>query len=187
MSYVRGRYYIWSDGTHLHLWAVDGLDHWQTSGWYEGRKETEKKWKPSGVRIPDEVVDEYVVMRFAQLTCDGRLEDTLDRAMKSGNAGGMALKMNQDKLRRVIAEAKLGNPFPWLDIPDAIEARKGKISRVVSLQLKKLCADQGLNWDAMSKSERQAFIRSHIKAHPLAKSLEFGKKLKKRARKFRKE
>jgi len=58
---------------------------------------------------------------------------------------------------------------------------------VVSLQLKKLCADQGLNWDAMSKKERQAFVRRHIKAHPLAKSLDFGKKLKKRAGKFRKE
>ena len=69
MSYMRGKYYVWTGSDGVHLWAFDGEDGWKDCGWAESVKDWKPKrgQKPSGVRIPEPILDEFVVMRFAEL------------------------------------------------------------------------------------------------------------------------
>jgi hypothetical protein len=32
MSYMRGRHYLWVDGSHVHIWSAEGYDGWDESG-----------------------------------------------------------------------------------------------------------------------------------------------------------
>ncbi|MCI0604478.1 hypothetical protein L0156_15905, partial [bacterium] len=187
MSYIRGKYYIWGDGERLHLWATDGFDHWNASVWHEGWNKFGKRRKMSGVSIPDKVLDQYVVMRFAEIACQGLLELTMNRALRhEGNGGCMALAKNHKIFQEIFVKAKLENPFPWLDFLDVTKAQKGMISPDIAAELRRLCADQGLNWDSMTKSERKAFINNHARSHPFARQAELKRKLKQRAKRMKK-
>jgi hypothetical protein len=94
MSYMRGKYYLWSGADGVHLWAFDGDDGWSDSGWGASVKQWKRKHqKPSGVRIPEPVLDEYVVMRFAELVDEGKVKATIRRASNNwrGNGGAISL------------------------------------------------------------------------------------------------
>ena len=69
MAYIRGANYIWHDDERVHVWAADGLDNWQESGWIEDAQSLDTARPadggPSGVAVSQEVADLYVVMRFA--------------------------------------------------------------------------------------------------------------------------
>src|SRR5205814_5935497 len=91
MSYMRGKYYLWTGSDGVHLWAFDGEDGWKDCGWAESVKQWKPKRgeKPSGVRIPEPILDEYVVMRFAELVDECKVTVTIRRASKkwTGNGG----------------------------------------------------------------------------------------------------
>ena len=95
MSYMRGDYYLWSDGERLHLWAADGYDGWDDSIWAQGgrsnRKTADKR--ASGVALPLDVVDELVVMRLAQIVDERRFAGAIERAVAQygGNGGCISL------------------------------------------------------------------------------------------------
>src|SRR5256885_1220549 len=81
VSYMRGKYYLWTGSDGVHLWAFDGEDGWKNSGWGLSVKDwkTKRGQKPGGVRIPEPVLDEYVVMRFAELLDERKVAATIRR------------------------------------------------------------------------------------------------------------
>lgn len=87
MSYCRGKYYIWSDGNHIHLPLL--------------YKDTED------CPIPNKVLDEYVVMRFAEMT-KSTITRAEKRALKNhlGNFGcdGLAKKHGKKTALEIIKE-----------------------------------------------------------------------------------
>src|SRR5947209_19424066 len=101
MSYIRGDTYIWHDGENVHLWSADGKDGWDQSVWYTGitgkepsdEEESDPDVKASGVMIPESVVDEFVVMRLAEMIQERKAREAVKRAISkwSGNGGGLAL------------------------------------------------------------------------------------------------
>lgn len=100
MSYMRGDHYLWSDGSRLHLWVRDGYDGWDEAGWMRRDADehdappSDGRSGPGGVGIEQAVMDEYVVMRFAELLRDGLVDATIDRAVSkhAGNGGCRALR-----------------------------------------------------------------------------------------------
>ena len=87
MAYTKGDPYIWSDGEKLHLWSVSGNDGWsEIEGYFDNPA-------ASGVAISQAVVDEFAVMRFAEIVKSGELSGVVARALlKWGeNVGGLAL------------------------------------------------------------------------------------------------
>lgn len=107
MAYLRGDYYFWcDDGDYLHLWATDGEDE-HLSGW-------ENTEKPGGVKIPEKVMDEYVLMRVAELIYDGKIEETLERIFgpdgQGDNFGAMVLKKNAQKLKQAFSKIQMDEP-----------------------------------------------------------------------------
>jgi hypothetical protein len=102
---MRGDYYLWRDEDRLHLWAGDGYDGWDESGWAEGREVTVAQGDaaPSGLGLRQEVVDEYVAMRLAEMVRERLLAGAVERALDKhgGNFGCSALR----ELRPVILAA----------------------------------------------------------------------------------
>src|SRR5690349_11866282 len=100
MSYMRGKYYLWTGSDGVHLWAFDGEDGWKHSGWAESVKHWKPKrgQKPSGVCIPEEILDEFVVMRFAELIDERKVLKTIRRGLKNGNFGAYSLKYQAKQL-----------------------------------------------------------------------------------------
>src|SRR5262245_20656910 len=98
MACIRGATYIWNDDERVHVWAADGLDNWQDSGWieYVQAPETARPadGSPSGVALRQDVADLYVVMRFAELMQQRRVREIVDRAVTDygGNGGCLALR-----------------------------------------------------------------------------------------------
>jgi hypothetical protein len=100
MSYLRGDYYFWADERRMHFWAVDGEDYWADSGWGEvaaarhaeaGGDDTAPG--PSGVGLPHEAVDDFVMLRLAELVQEGEVAAVVARALDraGGNFGATAL------------------------------------------------------------------------------------------------
>lgn len=86
MAYIKDRVHIWSDGEALHIWSENGMDDWQSMEAYAGKPNA------SGVQIPEDVADEFAVMRFAELVKLGRVQDVIVRALAHGNFGGSSLQ-----------------------------------------------------------------------------------------------
>ena len=110
MSYLRGKYYIWSGTDDVHLWAADGEDSWKDSVWATGVKKWKLKrgQKPSGVCLPESVLDEFVVMRFAELIDEKKLISTIRRVTKGkpGNVGEWSLRFHAKELLRHLRTLK---------------------------------------------------------------------------------
>jgi hypothetical protein len=110
MSYMRGKYYIWESSDGVHLWAANGEDHWKDSVWAESVKKLKFKRgeKSSGVRLPTSVLDEFVVMRFAELIDEGKLAPTIRRVTKgkTGNVGEWSLHAHAKELLRRLRTLK---------------------------------------------------------------------------------
>lgn len=115
MAYIRGATYIWHDDERVHIWAADGRDEWQDSGWAEAvqsqrRGEQPMGAAPSGVGLSQDVADLYVVMRFAELVQQKRVGETVERAISTyrGNGGCLALLQLAPILLRTADEASRG-------------------------------------------------------------------------------
>jgi hypothetical protein len=110
VSYLRGKHYIWSGSDGVHLWAADGEDSWKDSVWAESVKKWKLKrgQKPSGVRLPESTLDEFVVMRFAELIDEKKLGSTIRRVIKSkpGNIGEASLRLHAKELLRRLRTLK---------------------------------------------------------------------------------
>jgi hypothetical protein len=108
MSYIRGDTYIWSDGARLHIWVADGYDGWDDAVW---AMEASAKRRPdrvnaSGVGIPEEVMDEFVMMRVAQIMDEGLIEGAIERAIvrSRGNVGCDALVKHSERLKTIFRQ-----------------------------------------------------------------------------------
>jgi hypothetical protein len=101
MAYMRGSTYLWHDQTHLHVWVANGYDEWDQSVWGDHVKDT---GRASGVSLPVAAMDEYVVMRFAQLLQEGGIEAAIARALAhhEGNFGCAALKECASSIQRAL-------------------------------------------------------------------------------------
>ena len=93
---MRGDYYLWRDDNRLHIWSRDGYDGWDQSIWADGSPATASPLDatPSGVGLPQEIVDELVAMRLAQMVEERLLTVTIQRALDKhgGNFGCSALQ-----------------------------------------------------------------------------------------------
>jgi hypothetical protein len=108
MAYMRGDIYLWHDESGLHLWNADGNDGWDDSLWACSEEDGSRHpgyENASGVSIPQETMDEYVVMRLAELLEAGILEQTVDRAVM--NWGRASLERNAEALKAALRHAKL--------------------------------------------------------------------------------
>lgn len=108
MSYMRGDNYIWRDDQQVHLWIRDGYDFWDEAVWTGDNTESDSnsaERRPSGVAVHQEVMDEYVVMRFAELLEDAIAAKIIDRALAAhgGNGGCGALANRAPALRALLA------------------------------------------------------------------------------------
>lgn len=111
---MRGRYYLWRDDERLHIWAADGYDGWEESGWAAvPDKNTEADGsRASGVSIPMEVVDELAVVRVAEMIHEGLVASAIERAAaKHGrNFGCQLLASNAERLigglQRIVLDAE---------------------------------------------------------------------------------
>ena len=110
MSYMRGENYLWSDGSRLHIWVADGRDGWDESIWAsdEEGKRREERLNAGGVSISEGVMDEFVMMRVAQMIEQNLVEEAVTRAVahNGGNFGCEALAKNAEKLKTIIGEIK---------------------------------------------------------------------------------
>jgi hypothetical protein len=112
---MRGDYYLWSDGAEvLHIWVADGYDGWDEAIWAtdEGGKRYEDRAKASGVGIPEKVMDEFVVMRLAQMVEEDLFEDAIDRAIENygGNFGCTALSQAAEGLKAALRQVEFKKP-----------------------------------------------------------------------------
>jgi hypothetical protein len=128
MAYMRGDYYLWTDSGEddgrLHIWVREGYDYWDISGWAcrEGPDESPTRGKDfenaSGTCIPMRIIDDFVMMRLAQLIYEGRVEDVIDRALPnarwSGNIGGRLLRkdVNTRRMKAALREVTFEEPEP---------------------------------------------------------------------------
>jgi hypothetical protein len=117
MAYMRGDYYIWTDSSDLHVWSSGGYDGWDRSNWHkqeggEARSSHKKSGQvvASGVCIPQEVADEYVMMRLAEMIKEGIVDDVIDRTIdvdgRSDNFGSRTLLQYADRLKEALQEVK---------------------------------------------------------------------------------
>ena len=101
MAYLRGDYYIWGDGENIHIGIKE-----EANGGAEGGS----KYGYSGVYLPYEVLDEYVVMRFAELLHEASIGPTIERAMRHNNFGGVILEENVEEIRQAVDLIKIKPP-----------------------------------------------------------------------------
>jgi len=104
MSYIKGPYYLWRDD-YMHFRAIDGYDDWDLSSWTvdEATGERLKGFEEaSGVGLPQSIVDEYVMMRLAEMIYEGLVDDAIERATEHGNFGGQLLCRNTEAIRSAL-------------------------------------------------------------------------------------
>lgn len=99
VSYTRGRPYIWSDGRDVHIWSDQGDDGWRESGWAHGLQAG-----ASGVGLSVGALDEFVLMRLAELIRDGGVCRAAERAMAHhrGNGGCVALVESWEAIKAAL-------------------------------------------------------------------------------------
>jgi hypothetical protein len=107
MAYLRGDVYIWLGGDdRVHVWVADGDDGWAESGWAlcDDDRHAPGREDASGVGVPQAPMDEFVVMRFAQLLDEGVLSDAINRALENhtGNGGCVALTRRAEQLNSLV-------------------------------------------------------------------------------------
>lgn len=119
MAYMRGRIYLWHDSSGLHLWNSNGNDGWDDSLWACNEEDGSRHpgyENAGGVSIPQETMDEYVMMRLAQIVERGQVAETLERAVSKwmGNGGCQELKKQAAAL-----ESALANMHPPAETEDS--------------------------------------------------------------------
>jgi hypothetical protein len=111
LSYMLGRQYVWVDATHVHIWSAEGYDGWDESSWAQkfeppSERRSAAFGRPSGVSVRQNLADEYVAMRMAELVATGELSEAIDRALASHreNSGCQALVTHAAPLRAALSQ-----------------------------------------------------------------------------------
>jgi hypothetical protein len=90
MAYMRGKYYIWSDGHEeycgVHFWSATGYDYWNEMGWHVVENDVvvpehlDEKGEvtASGVYLENHIVDKFTIMRLVEMIHEGRLEGAVN-------------------------------------------------------------------------------------------------------------
>jgi hypothetical protein len=119
---MRGPCYVWRDDIRVHVWAGDGYDGWDETGWAENQSppqtpESGPQGEPSGVGVPQDIADAYVMMRLAELVCEQRTRTVIESAVATcgGNGGRLALQR--------LASALVGALEPLESDPAAAQIR----------------------------------------------------------------
>jgi hypothetical protein len=108
MAYMRGDLYVWRDGDQqVHLWARGGSDEWEDSCWaknIDGTRHADRT-DASGVAIHQPLLDQYVVMRLAEIIEEGIVDHVIDRALANhgGNGGCQSLGSLAEPLKRALS------------------------------------------------------------------------------------
>jgi hypothetical protein len=115
MSYMRGDHYLWRDDAgRLHVWVADGYDGWDEAIWAvdEEGKRHDGHLNASGVSISEKVMDEFVVMRVAEMVREGSVDEAIDRAVTDygGNFGCQALAQSAERLKAVLRQVRFEEP-----------------------------------------------------------------------------
>lgn len=129
MAYMRGDYYLWDDESGLHIWAKDGYDGWDIAGWHEIDETAEGKPiitpehlvngenTASGVSIHQDIMDEYVMMRLAEMINESKIEDAINRVLdpdgRGGNGGSRLLTANAEMLKQALKGLQMCPPPPY--------------------------------------------------------------------------
>jgi hypothetical protein len=102
----------WPDGGYwVHIWAANGYDDWDVAGWAcdeEGRRHPGRE-EASGVGLPVHVMDEFVMMRLAEMIHEGLVDQAIDRAQKTG---GRLLEKDAERLKAALHQVQLEDPDP---------------------------------------------------------------------------
>ena len=101
MAYLRGDYYIWGDGEDIHVCISKGAAGGGTAG---------PEYEYDSVHLPYEVLDEYVVMRFAELLYKGDVESAIERALQHGNFGAAILRENAKEIEHAVKSISIQSP-----------------------------------------------------------------------------
>jgi hypothetical protein len=114
MSYMRGDYYVWHDGDNVHLWAANGYDDWDNAVWacdLEGNRHPDRS-NASGIAIAEAVLDQFVMMRLAEMIEENLVDDAIDRALENykGNFGCYALAQNAAQLKACLKQIQHVKP-----------------------------------------------------------------------------
>jgi hypothetical protein len=115
MAYLRGDIYIWDDVSGVHFWNKSGYDSWDLAAWATdetGENRRSGFEEASGVSVPMDVMDAFVMMRLAQIICEGHVEEAIDSATSKfgGNAGAKVLTKNAGAIKKALAGIKLSEP-----------------------------------------------------------------------------
>ncbi len=114
MAYMRGDYYLWDDESGLHIWAKDGYDGWDETGWH---LDVDDEATASGVSIHQDIMDEYVMMRVAEMIKEGKIEAAIERILdpdgRGGNGGSRLLTANADTLKQALSGLTMRPPVPY--------------------------------------------------------------------------
>lgn len=102
MAYFRGDHYVFDDGEHVCWWA-------------RGRYDAHREWGArltdegsSGVRVPSDLMDRFVLMRLAEMLVERSAGALLDEmvldASETGNTGMIQLLGNLELMRSSIGD-----------------------------------------------------------------------------------
>ena len=97
MAYLRGDYYFGGDGENIHLWVKEDV---------EGGVENDLEGY-TGISLPYGVLDEYVVMRLAEMLYAGSIESTIDRAIGHNNFQTEFLIENAESIKQALQKIML--------------------------------------------------------------------------------
>src|SRR5512144_350615 len=109
MTYMRGRYYIFTTGespkdSRVHLWVATSEPRVKDSGWAASYGVD----RVAGASLPEAVLDELVVMRYAQLQEENRVEQAC--------AAGPAQARRQCRLRRAVPTVRKADQRRAVDV-----------------------------------------------------------------------
>ena len=103
MAYFRGDIYIFDTGDAFHLWRRERYSSHAESGWAENDPES-----TSGVQIPVETMDRFVLMRLAELVAEKKAVALLDAFCREltggGNCGPVQLLGNEAVVRAALVD-----------------------------------------------------------------------------------
>jgi hypothetical protein len=103
MAYFRGDIYVFDTGDDFHLWRRECYTSHAESGWGECDPAN-----TSGLQIPVETMDRFVLMRLAELVAEkqavARLDAFLRELAGGGNCGNIQLLGNEAILREALVD-----------------------------------------------------------------------------------
>ena len=138
MAYIKGDEYIWTgtcrdlesgeESEHIHFWTAHSRE--DVSTWAQTYFDENGDDMAGGVSFPQETIDSFVMMRFAEIVLGGNAVEVIKRAARGGNFGSMRLHKNRDQIIEAVQRMRL-EPIPE-NYSDVIY-EENKAARLMSL------------------------------------------------------